>query len=444
MTVCERFRQCKHCDRLVRLRKTRDGGYSKHNCNEYYCKICHLTVTDGHKCSIQVHKHKQEPLEKEGEEGQEMGEVCAQQGSSHKEDNEQNSAPRAYIFYDFETIQESGTHVPNLCVAQVVCEGCISESFETVCNFCGDKQVIFSGANTQNKFGEWFIKKENTTFIAHNFKGFDGYFILDFLYKLGLTPNIITTGGKIMQIELSSQKIRFIDSLNFMPMPLAALPKTFGIDELRKGYFPHLFNTEANQNYVGPLPDASFYTPNAMSVKKRKEFLSWYESELQKNVPFDFQKEIVLYCISDVDILRRCCLFCREFFMAITEKDLRGVDPFKHCMTIASACNLVFRRNFLKPANTIAAFHHQKQKQNSYVSLQWLRYESVRRNIYIQHAQNEGERKMGPYWVDGFATEGTLFLNFKGVGGTDVRRAMTRTRYIRIIKLQWGSSTIGL
>jgi hypothetical protein len=49
-----------------------------------------------------------------------------------------------------------------------------------------------------------------------------------------------------------------------------------------------------------------------------------------------------------VDILRRCYLEFRELFHDVTD-----IDPFEKCQTIASACNLVFRTNFLKE-NTIA------------------------------------------------------------------------------------------
>jgi len=37
-------------------------------------------------------------------------------------------------------------------------------------------------------------------------------------------------------------------------MFLAKLPKAFGLTELKKGYFPHLFNKTENRDYVGPLP----------------------------------------------------------------------------------------------------------------------------------------------------------------------------------------------
>lgn len=44
-----------------------------------------------------------------------------------------------------------------------------------------------------------------------------------------------------------------------MPMSLAKLPNAFGLKELKKGYFPHFFDTPQNQQYVGPLPAEEFY-----------------------------------------------------------------------------------------------------------------------------------------------------------------------------------------
>ena len=50
------------------------------------------------------------------------------------------------------------------------------------------------------------------------------------------------------------------------------------------------------------------------------------------------------YCESDVEILRLADMKLRELFIRET-----GVDLLVQATTIASACNLVFRRNFLKP-----------------------------------------------------------------------------------------------
>ena len=50
------------------------------------------------------------------------------------------------------------------------------------------------------------------------------------------------------------------------------------------------------------------------------------------------------YCESDVNILREADMKLRELFIRET-----GVDPLVQATTIASACNLVYRRNFLPP-----------------------------------------------------------------------------------------------
>ena len=53
--------------------------------------------------------------------------------------------------------------------------------------------------------------------------------------------------------------IKVIDILNFLPMKLPALPKAFGLEGLKKGWFHHHFNTRENQNYVRPYPEATYY-----------------------------------------------------------------------------------------------------------------------------------------------------------------------------------------
>ena len=58
--------------------------------------------------------------------------------------------------------------------------------------------------------------------------------------------------------------MQVIDSLNFLPMKLYKLPVAFGLKELKKGCFPHHFNTRENKNYVGPYPEAKYYGHNFM------------------------------------------------------------------------------------------------------------------------------------------------------------------------------------
>ncbi|XP_035225169.1 uncharacterized protein LOC118197734 [Stegodyphus dumicola] len=119
------------------------------------------------------------------------------------------------------------------------------------------------------------------------------------LLEQGTAPEVIPNGSMIMSVRHPSLNIRVIDSLNFLPMALAKLPGCFGLSELKKGYFPHLFNSRENQSYVGPLPDPHYYSPDTMSTSARQAFLSWHEEH--KGDVFNFQDEMLAYCRSDVD-----------------------------------------------------------------------------------------------------------------------------------------------
>ena len=118
-------------------------------------------------------------------------------------------------------------------------------------------------------------------------------------------------------------KVLFLDSYQFLHMRLASFPDTFGLTEMKKGYFPHLANTLANQRYVGPYFTAETYNPGQMSEKDRKEFFKWYNAKVESGAVFDFRREMEENCRSDVDILRRgCACFRREL------KNVSGLDPF--------------------------------------------------------------------------------------------------------------------
>jgi len=76
-------------------------------------------------------------------------------------------------------------------------------------------------------------------------------------------------------------------------MPLSAFPKTFGLTELQKGYFPHKFNLPEHQTYVGVIPALDYYMPETMSPKAKHELETWHQEQRNQNVVFDFQKELV-------------------------------------------------------------------------------------------------------------------------------------------------------
>ena len=67
--------------------------------------------------------------------------------------------------------------------------------------------------------------------------------------------------------------IKILDSLNFLNMPLDNLPKGFAWKEMKKGYFPHLYNTQEMNNLEGSkflphLPPLQYYDVNNMNIEK--------------------------------------------------------------------------------------------------------------------------------------------------------------------------------
>ena len=117
------------------------------------------------------------------------------------------------------------------------------------------KEWVFKGNKTRDEFCEWLFTEEHTgcMVMAHNFQGYDSYFILQYLRKHGVKYDVIMRGAKVLSLTVDMFNIRFVDSLNFFPMRLANLPKAFGILELKKGHFPHLFNKNKTRIMLVPF-----------------------------------------------------------------------------------------------------------------------------------------------------------------------------------------------
>ena len=388
--VCENVAKCLKCERTIAMKlKDHVCGHSVcSNCKDY----CDLTT---HECFMKKKQCK--------------GGKCT--GCTKEEKCYSCSTySEKYMFYDFECIQETGIHEVNLAIVQDF-EG--SEwLFHTIDEFC---KFVFE---KKNRMGY--------TFIAHNSKGYDAQFILKWCVENSVKPDVIYSGTKIMSLEVKSFGVKFIDSLNFVQMGLALFPKTFGLKELKKGYFPHYFNKKCNQNYVGPIPSKKHYGFDQMKEDERKAFHEWYNTRVKENYVFDFQKELIEYCRSDVDILRRSMMLFRENFI-----ELENIDLLQY-VTIAGVCMTIFRSNYLKKkkitdedtkethSKTSIAVVKDTTRRETYskTSIAWLDYLSQKHGITIQHALNGGEKKLeclnGKLRVDGFCEATNTVYEFQG------------------------------
>ena len=149
-----------------------------------------------------------------------------------------------------------------------------------------------------------------------------------------------------------------------------------------------------------------------MKPDERTKFLKWYEDRLRENYIFDFKKEILEYCRSDVDILRRGIMKLREDFI-----ELENIDPLRY-ITIASVCMTIYRSNYM-PNKTIAIVPEYAKTDNfSKMSIMWLNYVLTTKGLNIQHALNGGEKKLTiddkTYKVDGFCEKTNTVYEFYG------------------------------
>jgi G:T-mismatch repair DNA endonuclease (very short patch repair protein) len=382
-TVCNVFQQCKNCFQTY---KNYDGR-KKHICNEYFCKTCREHVQQNHKCYMKQDKKRSPPSDKDV----------------------------LIVFWDSETTQDipvsenanDGTkHKVNLIVCQTQCVACKDLSITTgACSKCGLRQHIFKEDPVKDfiRFINYPRKSlKKVICIAHNFKGFDSHFLIEYiLTATNITPELIMKGAHVLCMQMGH--IKMIDSLNFMQMSLSKLPQTLGLNpSLKKGWFPHLFNTDDNKNYSGPYPDIAYYDPDGMSTQERSKLIEWHTGKIESNEIFNLEKELTEYCISDVSILREACNKFRKLII-----DVGNVDPLTECITLASIANKVFRRKFLKD-NVIGILPPSGYRfcnRQSKIGIKWLLSKEREYNTVIQHSGNAKEYRVASgHIVDGFAT----------------------------------------
>ncbi|KAB0798977.1 hypothetical protein PPYR_06857, partial [Photinus pyralis] len=81
-----------------------------------------------------------------------------------------------------------------------------------------------------------------------------------------------------------------------------------------------------------PMPPIEAFDPDNLKFNEREALLAWHAGKVTENYVFDFRKEFIDYCISDVDILAQSCLKFRQ--LMIKEGN---VCPFTESVTLPGA-----------------------------------------------------------------------------------------------------------
>ena len=268
--------------------------------------------------------------------------------------------------------------------------------------------------------------KEELHIFFHNLKGFDGIFMLDALYSL------MGTGTKTLHFKHMS--LVFKDCLSFLNMPLTNFTNTFGLQELKKGWFPHKFSKLENLQHEGPIPALRYYEPQHMDAKKKKACEYWHAEEVLKGEDWNLKKELLSYCESDVKLLKEGCLK----FAEDTIRDA-GFNSLLQCITIASTCHY-FWLNFQIEPSTIAVepphgWGGLKTSQSK-VAFQWLYYQDKQSGgNRIKHARNGCEQvipvKRGKVKVDGYDPSTKTVYEFHGCEFHGCRKCKPNNRHVK-------------
>ena len=127
---------------------------------------------------------------------------------------------------------------------------------------------------------------------------------------------------------------------------------------------------------------------------------------------FDNKPVLEAYCQDDVTVLRQACqLFIRQFLQ------VGNIGVFQETVTIASVCNNVLRKRFLKP-DTIGLIPTGGNSGNvnySKKALMWLVYREQLDGCRIMHGRNGGEYRfpaLPRLSVDGFCEETNIVYEF--------------------------------
>jgi uncharacterized C2H2 Zn-finger protein len=371
--LCETVAMCSICRTVVK--RTKLTPPTSHDCMKPFCTTCQKRVEMNHRCFMaKIESSSESCVEKQ---------------------------PPTVYYADFEScLDENDVHKPCLLIFQ---------------REDGTRERVLFGEDCHIRYVQMLIEEDefyNTTHIFHGLGIYDGLHILAALHHLRIAPEVLFRHNRILTMMLKNRKIRFLDTLNFLPIKLASFPKAFGIPGDGKQRFPHLFNRKENWDYCqNSLPPVEGYDAKHLTLEEYRDFMLWYANEEARyktdpTLLFDFKSEMILYCRQDVVLLR----LGAESFRNILKTTFSNYDPFQEAITLPSYCNRVYRKFYMErdsipllPVMGITA-----RKQQSTAAYLWLYVKQKELShdhpgYRIRHSGNSaGEVKVGPFYVDGF------------------------------------------
>ena len=121
------------------------------------------------------------------------------------------------------------------------------------------------------------------------------------------------------------------------------------------------------------------------------KFLGWHTEQCkfykQTLLTYNFEAELISYCISDVTLLKGGFMENRRFIQSVCS----DIDPFEVACTAASACNFIYRQLFL-PKGSIAIL-----PQKGYIGVELTSFPAALWFCWIEQTARD---RIGEKWGD--------------------------------------------
>ena len=221
--VCFRRRRCPDCFK----QEVGPQALERHQCGYVDCPSCHEYVHgETHLCFVQRAPTPQELREqKKKRKRKRQGGPRVKRGATaglhttnevepeEEQEDVDDDMPPLHVFFDIEAMQPHQQHIANLVVAETEDD---------------NRPVRFVGEHCLRDFLEWLDTlmlndTRQVNVLAHNFQGYDGYFVVHQYHSDNRIVEQLRNGCKLLEVQ--HDRIRFIDSLSFFQMPVSAFPK---------------------------------------------------------------------------------------------------------------------------------------------------------------------------------------------------------------------------
>ncbi len=286
-SCCDNFKRCRACGRRV---KSENIQPERHYCLKSKCFNCNKWGDLNHKCYLRA------PAEQN----------CVKSNTR-------------LLYFDIETRETAeGYLIPFIFCLIQTCAECASDIHGSVYAYrdcCKAQRTKIWVGDDCMKEACCYIFYNNSmagsVLIAHNFSGFDGFFVYQTLVSMGRQPIILTRGNRLLSLRCGLN-VKCICSLSFFHCKLEKLSKMFELKS-EKQFLPLklLKNLDPYKNIKGWLPPPETWQPELMSPERRVQFEEYYADLKAFPENFDLFNILKGYCVQDTKILYQSCQkFC--------------------------------------------------------------------------------------------------------------------------------------